>query len=304
MPKICYIPKKFNAEHMSLISRTNQIITAYQAQGLDLTLRQVYYRMVAADVIPNTMQSYKRLGDIINDGRLAGLIDWRAIVDRTRNIRANSHWDDPSDIVRSCAYSYAIDKWEGQEYRPEVWVEKDALVGVVGKVCGEMDIPFFSCRGYTSSSELWSNAMRLKGLMDGGQTPIILHFGDHDPSGKDMTRDITDRMALFMGGVEVERMALNMNQIEEYDPPPNPAKITDSRAKAYIEEYGDDSWELDALEPTVIMGLIRDKVEELRDDALWQERVDAEAEARKVLEAASMNWDDVSEHIKENYVEE
>lgn len=107
-----------------------------------------------------------------------------------------------------------------------------------------------------------------------------------------------------MGGTEVRRLALNMNQIEEYDPPPNFAKITDSRAKGYIEEFGDNSWELDALEPNIITGLIRDAVEGLRDDALWDEACQEEEEARKVLTAASENWDMLAEHIKDNYVEE
>jgi hypothetical protein len=303
VPKVCYIPKKFNTDHLALITLTNQIVTSYQAQGFDLTLRQVYYQMVARDIIPNTQQSYKRIGDIINDARLAGLIDWLAIVDRTRNVRENSHWSDPSDIVRSAAQSFAYDKWAKQEMRPEVWVEKDALVGVVGSICRELDIPYFSCRGYTSSSEMWIGAQRLARHVKNGQTPLILHLGDHDPSGKDMTRDILDRIQLFMGGTEVRRLALNMNQIEEYDPPPNFAKITDSRAKGYIEEFGDESWELDALEPSIITGLIREAVEGVRDQDLWEAACEEEEEARKVLTAASDNWEMVAEHITDNYLE-
>jgi hypothetical protein len=199
MPKICYIAKRFNAEHQGLITLANSIIEDYHAQGYDLTLRQVYYQMVARDVIPNTMQSYKRLGGIIDDARLAGLIDWTAIVDRTRNLRSLSHWEDPAEIISSAASSYRIDKWANQSYRPEVWVEKDALVGVIGQVCERWDVPYFSCRGYTSSSEMWAASQRLKRHARKGQTPIIFHLGDHDPSGKDMTRDITSRLELFMG---------------------------------------------------------------------------------------------------------
>jgi hypothetical protein len=162
VPKICYIPKKFNAEHERLIDLSNEIIADYHAQGYDLTLRQVYYQMVARDVIPNTMQSYKRLGGIIDDARLAGLIDWIAIVDRTRNLRALSHWEDPAEVIESAAASYRIDKWKSQDYRPEVWVEKDALVGVIGQVCERWDVPYFSCRGYTSSSEMWAASQRLQ----------------------------------------------------------------------------------------------------------------------------------------------
>jgi hypothetical protein len=302
MPKICYVDKKFNPEHLGLIRTANAIVADYQAQGFDLTLRQVYYQMVARDIIPNTQQSYKRLGDIINDARLAGQVDWLAIVDRTRNVRGNTHWESPEEIIGASARGYAIDRWAKQPVRPEVWVEKDALVGIVGGICRELDVPFFSCRGYTSSSEMWSGAMRLLKWTRKGQRPMIFHLGDHDPSGKDMTRDILDRMELFMGGLKVERLALNMNQIEEYNPPPNPAKITDSRSTKYIDEFGEESWELDALEPTVITELIRENVEGVRDQALWDEAVEEEEEARKVLTAASENWEEVAEHITDNYL--
>lgn len=297
MPKICYIPKKFNDEHAGLITLANEIITDYHEQGYDLTLRQVYYQMVARDIIPNNMKSYKRLGGIIDDGRLAGLIDWTAIVDRTRNLRSLSHWDEPSEIIKSAASSYRIDKWETQKYRPEVWVEKDALVGVIGQVCERWDVPYFSCRGYTSSSEMWAASQRLHRHARRNQVPIIFHLGDHDPSGKDMTRDIDDRLRLFMGGMKIDRLALNMDQVESYNPPPNPAKITDSRARAYILEFGDESWELDALEPSVIDALIEDNIKAILDEDEWGDVCQQEESAREHLELAANRWDEVVEML-------
>lgn len=297
MPKICYIPKTFNSEHQNLINLANDVIEDYHSQGYDLTLRQIYYQMVARDIIPNTMQSYKRLGGILDDARLAGLVDWTAIVDRTRNLRALSHWDEPSDIIDSAAASYRIDKWKEQKYRPEVWVEKDALVGVIGQVCERWDVPYFSCRGYTSSSEMWAASRRLKNHVINKQTPIIFHLGDHDPSGKDMTRDIVDRLRLFMGGIEVDRLALNMNQVEAYGPPPNPAKITDSRARAYIAEFGDDSWELDALEPSVIDGLIEQNIQDILDRKKWDAARAEEEECRENIALAAGRWSEVVEML-------
>lgn len=114
---------------------------------------------------------------------------------------------------------------------------------------------------------MWGAANRLKRHYDAGQNVVLLHLGDHDPSGKDMSRDIVERLELF--GVEdviFRRLALNMDQIEEYGPPPNPAKLTDSRATGYIREFGRESWELDALEPQVISDLIQEHVESFRDD--------------------------------------
>lgn len=155
-----------------------------------------------------------------------------------------------------------------------------------------MDVSFFSCRGYTSQSEMHSAALRLKGYQEDGQTPVIIHLGDHDPSGKDMTRDIDDRLALFMdGAIEINRIALNMKQIEKYSPPPNPAKITDTRAKAYIKEFGPESWELDALDPKVLHDLVQKTVLSYRDEPTWKNTVKVESGYRQTLEACAEELD-------------
>jgi hypothetical protein len=299
MPKIKYRDINLGTASLVLVKKCNDIITEYTAQGFVLTLRQLYYQLVSRDIIAKKMTEYKRLGSIVNDARLAGLIDWTSIEDRTRELRIRSRWNAPGDIVRACAQQYHVDLWEGQAWRPEVWIEKDALVGVIEGVCNELDVPFFSCRGYTSQSEMWVGAMRLQRVTRQRQKPIIFHFGDHDPSGKDMTRDIEDRLQLFMGGTKLERLALNMDQVEQYNPPPNPAKITDSRAKAYIAEFGTESWELDALEPRVIANLIRENIMRLVDEEKWEERLEIRRKARELLQQAADNWDRVTEFLEE-----
>lgn len=289
MPLIEYIYKDFRADALDLIRTANLIIEDYDAQGYKLTLRQLYYQFVSRDIIPNTEKSYKRIGSIINDARLAGLIDWEAIEDRTRFLRHSAHWDKPADIIKDAAMQFRVDKWEGQTFRPEVWIEKDALIGVIERVCAELDIPYFSCRGYVSQSEMWAAAQRYEDIATNGQTPVILHFGDHDPSGIDMSRDIKDRIKMFLGDAfDLKRIALNRDQIDQYDPPPNPAKMTDSRYIGYIREHGENSWELDALEPRVIESLIRDKVLWLRDDDRWNERVRIEDEGREYMMSIAM----------------
>jgi len=235
---------------------------------------------VSRDIIANKQTEYKRLGSIINDARLAGLIDWDTIVDRTRNMVSNSHWSGPKEIVETCARTFQIDKWANQDHRLEVWIEKDALVGVIEKVCRRNDVSFFSCRGYTSQSEMWSASQRLLGYLELDQEVTIIHLGDHDPSGIDMTRDIRDRLQLFTcdDRLQIKRIALNMNQIRHYNPPPNPTKITDSRARGYIKKFGNKSWELDALEPSVLEQLIDDTIAEYVDGNLWEEKVEQENE--------------------------
>lgn len=257
MAKELFIERSFKPESMALIDQANRIITDYRAQGFTLTLRQLYYQFVSRDLLPNKQSEYKRLGSIINDGRLAGLIDWSAIEDRTRNVRVHPSWNDPSDIIESAAVGYQEDIWLGQEYRPEIWIEKDALLGVIEPVCRRYRVPYFACRGYTSQSEQYRAGKRFAKHRSLSVTPIVFHLGDHDPSGIDMTRDNGDRLAMFAGDeVEVRRLALNMKQITRYNPPPNPAKETDSRSSGYIEKFGSSSWELDALDPSVIDKLI------------------------------------------------
>ena len=305
LPKITYIEKNFRKDKLILIDKINDVIRNYMLQGYSLTLRQVYYQLVARAMIENNEKSYKNIGNLISDARLAGLIDWNAIEDRTRNMRGNSHWSSPGQIIDSAAYSYHLDHWEGQENYVEVWVEKDALIGIVGQICGQLDVNFFSCRGYVSQSEMWSAAQRLKRRQDQGQNVVLLHLGDHDPSGKDMSRDIQDRLRIFEAyEVEFHRLALNMNQIEKYNPPPNPAKLTDSRATQYINEFGYDSWELDALEPQVISDLIERNVESYRNKKLYNEILKQEKMEKSLLSDISDNWNGISdnwEDIKNTY---
>lgn len=125
MPKIQYKEINFRGKSLELIGLINQVVDEYSSQGYELTLRQTYYQLVARGYIPNNERSYKNIGNLINDGRLAGLIDWHSITDRTRNLRRNSHWTTPSSVIESAMYSYMLDKWEGQPNYVEVWVEKD-----------------------------------------------------------------------------------------------------------------------------------------------------------------------------------
>lgn len=301
MPKLCYVERKFNASSARIIELVDAICQEYAAQGFTLTLRQTYYQLVARGYIPNKDTEYKRVGSIINDARLAGLIDWSHLEDRTRNLRSLGHWADPAEMMQSALDSYRTDKWSSQAYRPEVWIEKDALVGVIADVCDGLDVPYFSCRGYTSQSEMWSAAMRFVGYIRDGKSPVIFHLGDHDPSGIDMTRDIEARLQLFLEGdgrdayaLEVRRIALTMAQVRQYNPPPNPAKFTDSRASDYVRRYGTSSWELDALDPPTLRALIATHIEDALDMDDWRTAQAETEQARRALTAASGRWREVA----------
>lgn len=292
MPKIQYKEISFRQKSLDLIELINSVIDEYSAQGYELTLRQAYYQLVARGYIENNERSYKNIGSLINDGRLAGLIDWNSITDRTRNLRNCAHWDQPQDVIYSAKYSYLLDKWEGQPNYVEVWVEKDALIDIVGQACRPLDTPHFSCRGYTSQSEMWSAAQRFI-RQKNREARYIIHLGDHDPSGIDMTRDIQERLEMFGADVYVKRVALTMNQVTTYNPPPNPAKITDSRCGKYIDQYGEESWELDALEPQMLTKLITNEVTALRDDAIYQAICDREEAEKRELQTVADEYQKV-----------
>lgn len=343
MPKLEYQTINFRGDSLSIIAMANSIAEEYAAQGYDLTGRQLYYQFVARDIIPNNQQSYKRLLSIVNDARLAGYIDWSHITDRTRNLQRQAHWDTPAGIIDSISRQFRVDLWEGQPTRVEVWVEKEALAGVVQRAAQQYDCAWFSCRGYVSQSEMWVAAQRLGGYISNGQQVVLVHLGDHDPSGIDMTRDITDRLNKFIytdlanelgmdtavedpdwdyekvemqvsdeylgelqeeqGGYvqpfEVKRIALNMDQILQYSPPPNFAKITDSRAKDYIERFGGQSWELDALDPATLNTLITDEIGTHIDWDLFEARSDLVTTGRELLVKASTRWADVVTLLEE-----
>lgn len=294
MAKMFYVGKNFKPKSLEMIDVCNTIIDEYQAQGFDLTLRQLYYQCVARGIIPNNQREYDNLGSLLNDARLAGMVDWDAIVDRTRNLRERTRYENPQEIMEIAAKSFHTDRWEGQADRLECWIEKDALIGVIEGVCRQWDVPYFACRGYTSQSEMWAAGQRYLGWIDAenAQRPVILYLGDHDPSGLDMTRDIESRMDMFVGAGEVvvERLALNMAQVRQYNPPPNPTKFTDSRAQEYVQRYGRESWELDALDPNTIATLIRTAIRNHLNMGQWNRIKAREDDMREELDLISTNW--------------
>lgn len=297
MARIAYEDWNPSDKSLDLVARANSICREYQAQGYDLTLRQLYYQFVARGWLANNQRNYKSLGATIDKARKAGLMDWSYIVDRTRNLRGLYTYEDPASIVSAMEDDYHVDLWEGQEFRMEVWVEKEALAGVVQRAANSRGVNYFSCRGYVSQSELHGAARRHVGYERNGQSVVVVHLGDHDPSGIDMTRDMQERLELFGASTEIHRIALNRDQIDQYAPPPNPAKLTDSRAQGYIAAHGTSSWELDALNPDTLAGLIIDEIDQHLDVALYEERVAYRDEGRAQLATISEHWDAVAEYV-------
>jgi hypothetical protein len=269
----------FKQDSLDLIDQLNDVIQDWQSQGYTLTVRQLYYQMVARAIIENTEQSYKRITGIVNNARLAGLMRWDAIEDRTREFITRSHWSSPQSIMRGAANSYHMDMWEDQATRVFVIVEKEALTGILEKTCNKYDVPLLAARGYPSGTVLREFAVKMvMPALENNQSVTILHLGDHDPSGIDMTRDLEERIRLFsecdMFGTDISlyRIALTKDQIDDQRPPPNPAKSTDSRFNDYRKKYGNSSWELDALSPTYLNDLVENYIDMDIDSERWEKR--------------------------------
>jgi hypothetical protein len=325
MSKAAYRAVTFSAEGAAVVRTAEQILGEYSAAGYEMTLRGLYYQLVRRDLFPprrrfwwdtagrqfvrdpdgsnpdstpNAQPNYKWLVSLMTDARDGGLIDWGHLQDNERSLRGGD-WGDfsPEDAMANLAAGYRLTHWEGQPEMVEVWVEKQALANVVSRACGRWDVPFMACKGYMSASEMHAAARRLARYERAGQATTVLHLGDHDPSGVDMSRDIADRLALYGSSARVERIALNRDQITD-DLPPAPAKITDSRAAPYIAEYGEDSWELDAMEPAVMDALIERHILAHLDQPMYAARVHREESEREGLEAISVNWDLVLANLR------
>lgn len=266
--------QKVNGETLSPAEKVEKIVSIvreYQNQDLVLTARQLYYQFVARALIPNTERSYKNFTGLVADARYAGLVDWNAIEDRGRVAATPRQWDGLTSLVDAAVRGYRLPRWEGQNCYVELWVEKQALAGVLELMSNEFHVTLMVNKGYSSASAMFEASRRFRQELQRANGPheaVLLYLGDHDPSGEDMVRDIRDRLREFgVSRIDVRKLALTMEQVQEYNPPPNPAKTTDSRFARYEERHGDESWEVDALPPDVLQQIIRDAFDTLIERA-------------------------------------
>ena len=281
MAAITFRHTNFKRASLDRIEQMQKIVAQYAKQNLRLTARQLYYQFVARDLIPNTPTSYKNLTGLLADARYAGMIDWDAIEDRGREPTVWRDYENVRDFVDSSIRGYRLPRWADQDTYVELWVEKQALAGVLEPLAAEYHATLMVNKGYSSASAMFESAQRFIGRSnqaesdsyDGSQpekSTVLFYLGDHDPSGEDMVRDIRDRLKEF--GVErldVQKLALTMDQIRQYNPPPNPAKTSDSRYEAYAREHGASSWEVDALPPDVLQQIIRTAFNDIVDRRRW-----------------------------------
>ena len=235
------------------------ILAAYDALAdlNPMTLRQCYYQLVSRQIIENNETQYNRLGRVLTQARRDGVIPWEWLIDRTRIPHRVPMWDDTDDFVGSVLPQFRLDVWETQENYVEVFVEKDALAGVFEPITRIYGVTLCVCRGYPSASFLYEAAGRLRHY----NNPVVLYWGDHDPSGMDMPRAIRDGLGEFSCYPEMRRCALNAEDIAEHHLPHDPAKRSDTRSRKFIDKHGDCAVELDALPVDVLRARIKMEIE-------------------------------------------
>jgi hypothetical protein len=251
-------------------------IEEYEAEGYILTLRQLHYQFVKSNWIVNHDTAYKKLGCILDDCKYAGIIDWDNIEDRGRQPYIPYYVRDVEHALQDTIAQYRINRQQGQNVYIELWTEKDALSGILKRSTEKYHIQLVVNKGYTSSSAIYNAYQRFIWPIEKQKKKvIILYFGDHDPSGLDMIRDIRERLEFMLENgnnnvlcgeknisdcFEVRPIGLTMEQIKRYNLPPNPTKMTDTRSNKYIQEHGKTCWEVDALKPQVLTELVETEI--------------------------------------------
>jgi len=280
---------KYKVSYGEVVPLVNQILNQYT---FSLTVRQIYYRLISDpyNLFPNTRSCYASFDRVLVKARERGDIDEKRIEDRTRQtIGGDYGWPDPdsflNDVLDNFSSSwqdYQKEIWLSQQFKLEVWVEKDALAGVVNQAAKPYRVLVFPSRGYSSYTKMKDAIQRLSYYDD--KQRVILHLADHDPSGIDMTDDLIRRFKKYGGdSIRIERIALNFDQVKKFNLRPNPVKKADSRSSSYVMQYGHDCWELDALPPDELQNIVKRAIEKYIDPNAWQEKLEEIRKERKFL---------------------
>jgi hypothetical protein len=265
------------------VGRARALISDYNGQGIRPTLRQVHYRLASEGVggYQNTSSCYKGLSERLVRARMQGLVPWGALADHVRYRwwlkPTGGQVPDVEELVDRATEDMGEDPWEAMGRRVVVWLEKDALAELVYGAVGGYYVPLSVSRGYSS----WTFVHENLDVLDSGAEVEVLYLGDHDPSGLDIERFTKEAMEHFGVEFDLRRVALTYEQVQAYGLLPNPTKKADPRAKEYVSRYGDECWELDALEPRTLRTVVKDAVKSKIDLKVWSEVAERNERARE-----------------------
>ena len=272
-----------------IIEQSIDILSNYEP-GV-LTIRGLHYQLVSRGMT-NDIQHYKRVVAATGVARWNGSIAFDAFSDRDRSLATDTEAD-PSVLedkidqakeqVGLWISSYRLNRWENQPYYPEVFIEKKALEGVFYKPCWRQGVALGACKGYPSLTFLHDAMIRFKEAEKRGQQPIILYFGDYDPSGEDIPRALKENIVnLGCESIEVRRICLVENQVTAWNLPPAPTKVTDSRS---VHWDGLGQVELDAVKPEKLIELLNDAIDDIFNPNLYDLLKERESNEKSVFQA-------------------
>ena len=246
-----------------------------------LTLRQLYYRLVSKHLFPNTINCYKRLSRVMVKAREQGDVPVNCLEDRSRRIlgRGDTGYASAEEFLRrriaglkESYKEFTMPMWDDQPNYVLVSLEKDALSRLVSDIANQYSVRTFPTRGYPSFTYVNRMATYIRNRLKDKPT-VVLYFGDFDPSGIDIERDLDDRLTKYdAGDFKVRRVALTKDQIEQYSLPPMPVKRSDARSEGFMESYGDQSVELDALDPNTLKFMVAQSIAGNIDLDLWRKK--------------------------------
>ncbi len=299
-----------------IIPIVNNVLSQYDFK---LTVRQIYYRLISDpySLFDNNRNNYTGFDRILTRAREEGLIDWTRIEDRTRqSLGGEGHIEEetPEEFMQSylwtfknCYNYYDKKMWTSQQNFIEVWVEKDALSSLVAQVCDKYRVLTFPSRGYSSFTKVKEGIGRLHKnteiISEKPGEPItnkptyVLHLTDLDPSGLGMTQDLKKRLLKYQADfIKVRRIGLDISQVTKFNLRPNPVKQADTRTADYVQVYGSDCWELDALPPDELQKIITREIKKYIDKKAWK---DTEEEIEKGKEEIKDRIEEITESFDE-----
>lgn len=254
-----------------------EIVTAMQP----MTVRQVFYQATVRGIIEKTEAGYAKVQTDLVWLRRSGLLPYSYLADNTRWMRRPNTFDSPETALLETARFYRKSLWADADSYVEIWLEKDALAGVILPVTGMYDVPLMVARGYASLSFLHAAAEQIAHL----QVPAyIYHLGDHDPSGVNAGEKIEQTLRDLAPDADIhfERLAVTRQQIAAWKLPGRPTKTSDTRARS----FGDaQSVELDSIEPAKLRQIVETAIHRHLPQEQYQVLRAAEESERQILQA-------------------
>jgi hypothetical protein len=257
------------------------VIAGVVSANAPMTVRQVFYQLVSLGVIDKTEGEYRGVVvRLLTKMRMEGLLPWHWITDGTRWMHKSARYGSIEEALRATSRLYRRDYWRELEDYVEVWLEKDALAGVLFSVTDEWGVPLMVTRGFASLSYIHKAAQAIERV---AKPTHIYYFGDYDPSGVEIDRNLERRLREFAPGSEIrfERVAVRREQIEQLGLPTRPTKVRTTHGLGLHEG---DSVEVDAIPPAVLLDLVRGSIERHVDRSRVAVLEAAEASERELLD--------------------